>query len=168
MPYTKKKGGMMGEESIPTTGPSIKENVSTKADILEKRLSADNIIPMMSEEMSDMMIGGKDGKRHFRVIDLNGKKVSFGQASITQKASPSDAASKLLKSIAHDYGFSKNDKIKVGKVTFIIQEFTRGSKHKRYGPYIGYYRKYTSKELNKAKTANGKQGFTMKPVVKLA
>ena len=33
--------------------------------------------------------------------------------------------------------------------------------------YVGHYHKYTAAELKKAKTADGKIKFTMKPVVKL-
>lgn len=112
--------------------------------------------------------GGAESERHFRVVELAGKKVAIGGVSITNKGSPSDAARKLLTSIAHEKGLKKMKKLDLGKVKFKIQEFTRGSKNKIYGPYEGYFHKYTPAELKKAKTAGGKQGFTMKPVVKLA
>ena len=112
--------------------------------------------------------GGAENERHFRVVELEGKKVAIGGVSISSKGSPSDAARKLLTSIAHEKGLKKMKKLDLGKVKFKIQEFTRGSKAKIYGTYEGYYHKYTAAELKKAKTAGGKQGFTMKPVVKLA
>jgi len=112
--------------------------------------------------------GGADTERHFRVVELEGKKVAIGGVSITSKGSPSDAARKLLTSIAHEKGLKKMKKLDLGKVKFKIQEFTRGSKNKVYGPYVGHFHKYTAAELKKAKTAGGKQSFTMKPVVKLA
>merc|ERR1711991_264677 len=93
--------------------------------------------------------------------------VSLGGVSITDKASPGDAARKLLKSIAHEKGLEKMKKLSMGKVKFSIQEYTQGSKKKVYGPYVGYYRKYTPAEQKKASTAKGKVKFTMKPVVKL-
>ena len=112
--------------------------------------------------------GGKsEGDRHFRVVQLENKTVSLGGVSISEKASPGDAARKLLKSIAHEKGLEKMKKLSMGKVKFSIQEYTQGSKKKVYGPYVGYYRKYTDAELKKAKTAKGKVKFTMKPVVKL-
>ena len=112
--------------------------------------------------------GGKsEGDRHFRVVQLENKTVSLGGVSISEKASPGDAARKLLKSIAHEKGLEKMKKLNMGKVKFSIQEYTQGSKKKTYGPYVGYYRKYTDAELKKAKTAKGKVKFTMKPVVKL-
>ena len=50
--------------------------------------------------------GGKsEGDRHFRVVSLENKNVSLGGVSISSVASPSDAARKLLKSIAHEKGF---------------------------------------------------------------
>ena len=107
-------------------------------------------------------------ERHFRVVQLNGKKVEFGGVSITSKASPGNAARKLLTSIAHEKGLKKNKKASMPKVKFCIQEYTQGSSKKVYGPYLGHFHKYTAAELKKAKTARGKVKFTMKPVVKLA
>ena len=107
-------------------------------------------------------------ERHFRVVQLDGKKVEFGGVSITSKASPGSAARKLLTSIAHEKGLKKNKKASMPKVKFCIQEYTQGSSKKVYGPYVGHFHKYTAAELKKAKTAKGKIKFTMKPVVKLA
>ena len=116
----------------------------------------------------EMMGGGIEGDRHFRVVELDGKKVALGGVTITHKASPGDAARKLLKSIAHEKGLKGNKKVTMGKVKYSIQEYTRGSKNKVYGTYIGYYHKYTGEELKKASTADGKIKFTMKAIVKLA
>ena len=107
-------------------------------------------------------------ERHFRVVQLDGKKVEFGGVSITSKASPGNAARKLLTSIAHEKGLKKNKKASMPKVKFCIQEYTQGSSKKVYGPYVGHFHKYTAAELKKATTAKGKVKFTMKPVVKLA
>ena len=106
-------------------------------------------------------------ERHFRVVQLDGKKVEIGGVSISSKASPGSAARKLLTSIAHHKGLKKNKKASMPKVKFCIQEYTQGSSKKVYGPYVGHYHKYTAAELKKAKTADGKVKFTMKPVVKL-
>jgi hypothetical protein len=107
-------------------------------------------------------------ERHFRVVQLEGKKVEIGGVSISSKASPGNAARKLLTSIAHHKGLKKNKKPSMGKVKFCIQEYTQGSSKKVYGPYVGHFHKYTGAELKKAMTADGKVKFTMKPVVKLA
>ena len=107
-------------------------------------------------------------ERHFRVVQLDGKKVELGGVSITSKASPGSAARKLLTSIAHEKGLKKNKKASMPKVKFCIQEYTQGSSKKIYGPYVGHFHKYTAAELKKAKTAGGKIKFTMKPVVKLS
>jgi hypothetical protein len=115
-----------------------------------------------------LFYGGKsEGDRHFRVVKLDGKEVEIGGVSITQKASPGDAARKLLSSIAHEKGLKKNKKLELGKVKFSIQEYTQGSKKKVYGPYEGHFHKYTAEELKKARTAGGKQAFTMRPMIKL-
>ena len=115
-----------------------------------------------------LFFGGKsEGDRHFRVVKLDGKEVEIGGVSITQKASPGDAARKLLSSIAHEKGLKKSKKLELGKVKFSIQEYTQSSKKKVYGPYEGYFHKYTAEELKKAKTAKGKQAFTMRPMIKL-
>lgn len=106
-------------------------------------------------------------KRNFRVIKLNEKKIKIGNVSISSKQAPISAAQKLLNSIAHYKGLVKNKKASMPKVKFCIQEYTQGSLKKIYGPYIGYYKKYTSNELKKAETANGKVTFTLKPIVKL-
>jgi len=77
---------------------------------------------------------------------------------------------KLLTSIAHEKGLEKMNKLKLGTVHFSIQEYTRGSKGKVYGPYKGYFHEYTAAEKKAAviKTSNGKyQSFKMKAVVKL-
>ena len=115
----------------------------------------------------DISGGEIESGRHFRVVELEGKKVNIGGVSITDKGSPSDAAKKLLTSIAHEKGLKKMKKLDLGKVHFSIQEYTRGSKSKIYGQYVGHFHKYTTDELKKAKTADGKQGFAMKPIVKL-
>ena len=77
-------------------------------------------------------IGGAETERHFRVVELANKKVAIGGVSITNKGSPSDAARKLLTSIAHEKGLKKMKKLDLGKIKFKIQEYTRGSKNKVY------------------------------------
>jgi hypothetical protein len=124
------------------------------------------------EELQNMMEsknGGamNDQKRHFKLVQLNGKEVNFGTAEIKMGKSPNTAARKILKSIAHEKGLMGNNKLKLGSVTFIIQETTRGYKThgKQYGPYVGKYQKYTAAEMKKAK-ASGRE-YHMKPVVTL-
>ena len=114
-----------------------------------------------------MFVGGSN-ERHFRVVELDKKKVEIGGVSIKPGASPGSAARKLLTSIAHEKGLKKNKKTSMPKVRFSIQEYTQGSSKKVYGPYVGHFHKYTAAELKKASTAGGKIKFTMKPVVKLA
>ena len=114
------------------------------------------------------MYYGGNSERHFRVVELDKKKVEIGAVSIKPGASPGSAARKLLTSIAHEKGLSGKKKTNMNKVKFSIQEYTQGSSKKVYGPYVGYFHKYSAAELKKASTAGGKVKFTMKPIVKLA
>lgn len=120
--------------------------------------------------------GNKDesNKRTFKVVELNGKIVDFGNFTIKKKttsgnygAGPISAAKKALQSIAKHLEVDKN---KLNS-NFMIQEITRGkNQYKIYGPYEGHYRKYTQKEM-KSKNIHTKNGkiFSLEyePVVKL-
>ena len=55
-----------------------------------------------------MFVGGSN-ERHFRVVELDKKKVEIGGVSIKPGASPGSAARKLLTSIAHEKGLKKNN-----------------------------------------------------------
>ena len=70
------------------------------------------------------MYGGKS-ERHFRVVQLEGKKVELGGVSITSKASPGSAARKLLTSIAHEKGLKKNKKASMPKVKLNSRIYSR-------------------------------------------
>ena len=90
-------------------------------------------------------------ERHFRVVQLDGKKIEFGGVSITSKASPGNAARKLLTSIAHEKGLKKNKKASMSKVKLLYSREPQGSSKKVYGPYVGHFHKYTAAELKKGK-----------------
>ena len=116
----------------------------------------------------------ESNKRTFKVIELNGKVVDFGNFTIKRKTSggnpgpgPIIAARKALQSISKYLKVNKNKL----NVNFMIQEITRGkTQYKIYGPYNGYYRKYSSKELKekRIKTKDGKYiTLEYEPVVKL-
>ena len=122
--------------------------------------------------------GGKDkdesNKRTFRVVELNGKVVEFGNFTIKKKTSsgnpgpgPIIAARKALQSIAK---YLKVNKSKLN-AKFMIQEITRGkSQYKIYGPYEGYYRKYSQKEAKNKKIKTKDGSFIMleyEPIIKL-
>jgi len=103
--------------------------------------------------------------RHFKIIEVNGKSVKYdNSASIKEHQTPLNAAKKLLKSICIQMGLKGNKKLEC-HATYIIQETTRGSNKKMFGPYKGKYLKYTPEEAKKA-MASG-ISFKMKPVVKL-
>jgi hypothetical protein len=144
----------------------FKTGIITKSN---KKIKIDEIYQIYAYFTKNQNGGSStNNERHFRVVQLEGKKVEIGGVSISGKASPGNAARKLLTSIAHHKGLKKNKKASMGKVKFCIQEYTQGSSKKVYGPYVGHYHKYTGEELKKAMTADGKVKFTMKPVVKLA
>lgn len=120
----------------------------------------------------------KESKRHFKVVELNGKEVDFGSAYVGFKTksgkpitdAPSRAAKKLLSSIAEKKGLKKQNKLKLHS-TYVIKEITRGKKDKKmHGPYVGKFVELTNveKKTAKAHTPTGKViAFTMKPDVHL-
>ena len=134
------------------------------------------------EELEKLLInnnqkGGIDNnERHFKIIELDGKKVDFGYLTLQKKTKsgnpgpgPVSAAKKALRSISDHLDMKKEKKLKIN-VVYKIQEITRGSSKKIYGPYKGYYRKFSAKEMKekKRKTKSGKTiTFTMEPIVKL-
>ena len=122
--------------------------------------------------------GGQNNnnERHFKVVELDGQVVDFGYLTLQKKTKsgnpgpgPLSAAKKALRSISEHLGMMKDKKLKIN-VAFKIQEITRGSSKKIYGPYKGHYRKFSNKEM-KEKKLKSKSGkiitFTMEPVVKL-
>lgn len=130
----------------------------------------------MGEEQNG---GAMKEERHFRVCELNGKEVHIGGVTLKPSKgkgimpSPQNAAMKLLSSIAKEKGLEGMNKLKLGKVTFSIQEYTQGSKKKVYGPYKGHFREYTAEEKKKSVIKNKKTGkliqaFKMKAIVKLS
>jgi hypothetical protein len=147
-----------------------KKNSNYSAEEFEQDLQElKNMIESTSEvKETSYHKGGAspDKKRHYVLTELNGKTVDFGTAETSIKSSPSSAARKILKSIAHEKGLFGNNKLKLGSVTFSIRETTQGSKKKIYGPYKGEYQKYTAEELKKAK-AEGRE-YHMKPVIELS
>ena len=126
-----------------------------------------NVQTKMESRMTDgEMSGGADGPRHFRLVEVDGKKLNqgIGYIEIKGKQTPLNAAKKLLRSFCRSKGLKGRSKLGVN-IKFHIQEVSRGSKHKVFGPYSGRYREYTPEEKKKAMAAG--QKFTMKAVVKL-
>lgn len=128
--------------------------------------------------------GGDDGemdddKRYFKIVELDGQVVNFGRLSIRKLTKPGRgnpggkpgpgplaAAKKALRSISEHLGMSDDKKLKV-HVQFMIKEITRSSDSKKiYGPYQGYYKKYTEQEIKDKKKITGRD-YKMEPVVKL-
>jgi ankyrin repeat protein len=74
--------------------------------------------------------------RYFKVCKLNNMKVEIGRAKIPKESSNMLSASKkLFKTICREKNVLKNKKFY--ESTFHIQETTKGSKKKVYGPYKG-------------------------------
>jgi ribosomal protein L35 len=120
-----------------------------------------------------------DDKRYFKIVELDGQVVNFGRLSIRKLTKPGRgnpggkpgpgplaAAKKALRSISEHLGMSDDKKLKV-HVQFMIKEITRSSDSKKiYGPYEGYYKKYTEQEMKEKKKLTGRD-YKMEPVVKL-
>ena len=136
-----------------------------------------------SESESKEQYGGDDemdeDKRYFKIVELDGQTVNFGRLSIRKITKPGRgnpggkpgpgplaAAKKALRSISEHLGMSDDKKLKVN-VQFMIKEITRSSDSKKiYGPYQGYYKKYTEQEMKEKKKKTGRD-YKMEPVVKL-
>jgi hypothetical protein len=136
---------------------------------LEKLISKGGSSSIQQEDSQDAQYGGAKeytgSYRNFKVVEVNGKAVKYDSgASIKDHQTPLNAAKKLLKSICLQMGLKGMKKLDCN-VTYVIQETTRGSKKKMFGPYKGKYAKYSPNEAKKA-TASG-ISFKMKPVVKL-
>lgn len=120
-----------------------------------------------------------EDKRYFKIVELDGQVVNFGRLSIRKLTKPGRgnpggkpgpgplaAAKKALRSISEHLGMSDDKKLKV-HVQFMIKEITRSSDSKKiYGPYEGYYKKYTEQEMKEKKKLTGRD-YKMEPVVKL-
>ena len=76
--------------------------------------------------------GAKSEVRTFKICEINGKNV-IHTGRYKSKTTPQNAAKKALKRICNDM----NIKNKKCEVMFSIQEVTRGSNKKIFGPYEG-------------------------------
>jgi hypothetical protein len=151
--------------------PANKKNMYTQKQFekdlsqLEKLISKGGSAPIEQESQDGGAKEYTGSYRNFKVVEVNGKAVKYDSgASIKDHQTPLNAAKKLLKSICLQMGLKGMKKLDC-HVTYVIQETTRGSKKKMFGPYKGKYAKYSPNEAKKA-TASG-ISFKMKPVVKL-
>jgi hypothetical protein len=157
----------------PNSSNAIVENtLTTNNNQASANAQYDNVSNMDIKPLYGGYNKQKLPKRHFKLVSLNGHIVNFDANSyISNGKSPSSAAQKILTSIAHHKNLFGKDKIKLGLVSFVIRETTRGSKTKEYGPYKGQFKKYTPSEMKKAsykiKTTGKNIVKTMKPVIYL-
>ena len=162
------QGGEEGEKLV--QGGSKKKKVvkkmkkTMKKDKKSTKKTMKRTMKKRTMKKRTMKGGAEEKVRHFKVVDVNGKKVDFGAIKISIKRTPLSAARKAFTSIMEHMNVKKANRAGF-KATFSIYETTRGSKNKVYGPYHGRYHKYTEEEKKKAKA--GKQTFEGKPVVRL-
>lgn len=107
----------------------------------------------------------KGGYRHFKLIEADKKEMNLGYVKVhPETGTPVSAAKKLFRSYSHSLNLSGADKLKV-KATFTIQETTKDSSKKIYGPYVGSWKALSEKDKKDA-TRSG-VNFAMRSVVRL-
>ena len=137
------------------------------------------------QEDFTLLYGGQNDEpnvRYFTVVELNGRKIeNGGRYKISNlytrgsrkgkmrknKPTPGDAASKALSKFCRDMKTSNKSKC---RVTFTLQEVTRGSKKKLFGPYYGYYKKL-KKPVKRVVIKDGKKKTIVqkyRPMVEIA
>jgi hypothetical protein len=103
--------------------------------------------------------------RHFKLIEADKKEMNLGYVKVhPETGTPVSAAKKLFRSYSHSLNLAGADKLKV-KATFTIQETTKDSSKKIYGPYIGSWKALSEKDKKDA-TRSGVH-FAMRSVVRL-
>ena len=177
IPINHKCSTIINKDYVENNPSSINASVQSSLTNNNNQAAANSQYDNVSDINIKPLYGGnknknkKLSKRHFKLVSLNGIIVDFKATSyILIGKSPSNAARKILTSIAHHKNFYGNNKIKLGVVLFIIRETTQGSKCKEYGPYSGKFKKYTKSEIKKSsyKVASGKTIIkTMKPIIHL-
>ena len=94
------------------------------------------------------MEGGVAGDvRRFKIVEINGKKVEH-TGRYSAKHTPEQAAKKAVRAACDHLGDLKKSKC---EVTMKIQEVTRGSDKKVYGPYAGLRKKLSKPIIIKRK-----------------
>ncbi len=105
------------------------------------------------------------GFRHFKLIEADKKEMNLGYVKVhPETGTPVSAAKKLFRSYTHSLNLTGNDKLNV-KATFTIQETTKDSSKKIYGPYVGSWKALTEKDKKGAKRSG--VNFSMRSVVRL-
>lgn len=99
------------------------------------------------KELLENQAGGAEGEgeRRFRVLVFQGQEVKPEDATIVEGKSPAQAAKHVFRGKLNRHK-KPDGSLARGhihqKITFEIEEITRGSKHKVYGPYVSERRKY--------------------------
>lgn len=149
---------------------SSKRKASKKSSKKSSKRKASKKSKKSSKKVAKRTV--KSAIRHFKVIEVNGKKVDdIGRVEIKKSGTPLSAARKLFRSICKTKFHLKGEKKAGCKCTFVIQETTQGSAHKQ-SSYKAHYLKLSPSERAKSVRyvkIHGKRTkieFKMKPVVK--
>ena len=86
--------------------------------------------------------------RKFKIVEINGKTVEH-TGRYSAKHTPEQAAKKAVRAACDHLGNLKKPKC---ELTLKIQEVTRGSDKKVYGPYVGTRKKLSKPIIIKRKT----------------
>ncbi len=107
----------------------------------------------------------KNNYRHFKLIEADKKEMNLGYVKVhPETGTPLSAAKKLFRSYSHSLQSTGNAKLNV-KATFTIQETTKDSSKKIYGPYVGSWKALSEKDKKEAKRSG--VNFSMRSIVRL-
>ncbi len=135
----------------------------TKKNFDEDIKKLESFLGGMKEE--DKKGGDSKKYRHFKLIEADKKEMNLGYVKVHHETgTPFSAAKKLFRSYTHSLNKTGNDKLKV-KATFTIQEVTKNSSKKIYGPYTGAWKALT--ENDKKEALRSGVNFSMRSVVRL-
>ena len=158
----KKTNGSVKNNLKKNLKSSIKKNIQNLNDVRKNLVKLNSMVPnKKSNKKSDV-------KRSFKIISVNGEPYTY--TNLYHGKEPKTAAKNAGKRICEKLKLYKNsNKYSCKIVSFELQEATRGSDKRTYGPYTAEYEKLDKPKILKFSKFPNKviKPITHKFVVKL-